>query len=70
MISSISGSQFMPHAVMNGSTQRINRAASEEASESPSTRIAEAQERVAGQSNQLSQSGMNGHIGQKLDVRA
>lgn len=70
MIGSISGNQFLPRAVMSGTMQRINKAASEEARESPSTRNAEAQGKAAGHSNQLSQSGLNGQIGQKLDVRA
>lgn len=55
---------------ISGTMQRINKAASEEASKSPNTRIAEAQGKAAGHSNQLSQSGRNGQIGQKLDVRA
>lgn len=69
MIPAVTGSQILPRLVMNGTTQRVNRAVSEEANESPATRLAEAQGNSVGQSNLSSLGQLNKHIGQRLDVR-
>lgn len=70
MIQAINSSQFMPRMVMSGTMQQINKGANEEASESPSTRIAEVQRNGTGHAGQLPQSGLNSQLGQNLDTRA
>lgn len=70
MITAINGLQMQPRAVMSAMTQRINRGASEEASESPSARLAEAQRKSTENSNHSSLKQTYGPVGQRLDVRA